>query len=341
MSSKPRPSGILEGSAQSAEELYNWHAPVLEHSRSWPHDALAAQKTPTDIKPTPRMRGCASPAISSVSLDRGLSERRAMPMNPLLCSRCIYPVCAAQVLGRKGEDTAVVDDCTDNPDADVLLAVFDGHRSRDVALHAANRLPAMVLESALWPKWPAQALCGGISACHESARQAGLSGGTTAVVVAVTDRSLWCGNVGDSRATAGLADGGCRRLSVDHTACSPSEVARVEAMGGSILLGRLGAMLQVTRGIGDFDFEEEGFACAADVSTCPLDDIEFVVLASDGLWNYVDDETCCQLVRESARDESALRLASEAVELGSDDDITVIVAFFPRDSSNAAAVRSY
>lgn len=100
--------------------------------------------------------------------------------------------------------------------------------------------------------------------------------------------------------------------------------------------GRLGGCLPMTRGLGNFRLEADGFACLPDVSCLPICDVEFVVLASDGLWDVLSDEACCALVREwggvvGGIGRAAELLAQEARARGSADDIAVVVAYFPAE----------
>lgn len=124
------------------------------------------------------------------------------------------------------------------------------------------------------------------------------------------------------------------RLSVDHTTDVPSEVERIRNSGGNLEWGRVGGMLPMTRGIGNFKLEAEGFRCLPEVNTLPIRDVEFIVLASDGLWDVMTDEACCAFLRErgSIRSyTSADNLANLARTNGSVDDIAVVVAYFPEE----------
>jgi len=243
-------------------------------------------------------------------------------------SRCLFPCCFTLWQSQKGEDRLVVD--CHGPSA--LWAVFDGHRSHDVAGHAAKALPWLLWSSPLWPAKPGEALARALWDCHESARREDLVGGSTAVMVAFAAGQLWCCFAGDSRIVAGLRSGGVRRLSIDHTTSVPEEVARIRASGGSVEWGRLGGCLPMTRGLGNFRLEADGFRCLPEVSVLPVCEAEFVVLASDGLWDVMSDEVCCTLIREwggVAAGRAADALAAEARARGSTDDIAVVVAYFP------------
>lgn len=229
---------------------------------------------------------------------------------------------AAMLKGGKGEDALAVT-CEDGVP---LLAVFDGHNSRQVAAFAAQEMFSLVRSTDTWPRRPGEALPEAVRLCHEKARAERLQGGSTALVVACSDEHVWCCNAGDSRAVAGLRGGGARRLSVDHRASTPEETARIAALGCSVTHGRVDGILEVSRGIGDFCFERCGFSCLADVACARREEVDFVVLGTDGLWDAVGDEACCELVRRWGVDGAAARLVEHAYRVRGEHDIAVVVA---------------
>ena len=197
------------------------------------------------------------------------------------CRRCRFPSCFTIDNSAKREDRLVID----THDGEVMWAVFDGHRHPEIAGHASRVLPQLVWAQPSWPSKPDLALSRALQQCNDLARQEKLCGGSTAVAVATCNKALWCACAGDSRAVVGLRKGGSRRLSTDHTCSSPEEVERVKMCGGHIALGRLGGILPMTRGLGNFDLEADGFACLPQISCVALSEVDFVVLASDGLWD--------------------------------------------------------
>mmetsp|Transcript_37750 Transcript_37750/g.103729 ORF Transcript_37750/g.103729 Transcript_37750/m.103729 type:complete len:311 (-) Transcript_37750:154-1086(-) len=252
-------------------------------------------------------------------------------------SQCPWPVSWAQLPGRSNEDAV----CLNVNHSATLFAVFDGHGGRAVADLAARRAPGHLWAQRTWPAEPCEALRGALRDCHEEAREAGLAGGSTAVLVAVAQGRVSVCNAGDARVVAGLRGGGARRLSVDHKASEEAEAARVRSAGGFVIKGRLCAMIAVTRGLGDFDFEDMGMTCEPHLDSLPQEEVEFLVLASDGLWDIVNDEQCCSLVRSWGRkDTVAHRLATHARKGGTDDDVTVIVVWLdgtPRSQNGAVS----
>ncbi|CAK0893214.1 unnamed protein product [Prorocentrum cordatum] len=159
-----------------------------------------------------------------------------------------------------------------------------------------------------------------------------LLGGSTAVAVVASGATICCASLGDSRAVAGMRGGAWKRLSVDHVTTSPEEAKRVQALGGCLEWGRLGN-LPMTRGLGNFNLEADGFTCDPDVIEVPRREVEFVVLASDGLWDVLSEKHCCQMVHDrgpaGVHGDMAKELAEHARLMGSTDDIAVVVAYFP------------
>lgn len=238
------------------------------------------------------------------------------------CAKCPYLTQYAMLPSSKGEDNLTVASWGSE---EAIWAVFDGHRSKDVSSHAATTIADLVKSNRYWPSAPDEALREAITECHELARCDRLKGGSTAVVVVAVNGMLWCGNAGDSHALVGLRDGGLRRLSTDHR---PSSQIEAEFTNGNVKLSRIGGLLAISRGIGNFDFEADGFCCKADVSSVPIADVDFLVVASDGLFDYIDEGTCCRAVRSAGVRDAAGCLVQRARERGSRDDITAIVVHF-------------
>lgn len=252
-------------------------------------------------------------------------------------ARCPFPCSYALHQSSKGEDRLVLD-CRGQS---ALWAVFDGHITQSVAGLSQREFPEFVWSSAWWPESPGEALRDALLRCNERARQEKLLGGSTAVAVVASGATICCASLGDSRAVAGLRGGAFLRLSVDHVTTSEEEAQRVQALGGRFEWGRLGGM-PMTRGLGNFNLEADGFTCDPDVREVPRREVEFVVLASDGLWDVLSEEHCCHLVREwgpaGVHGDMAKELAESARRMGSTDDIAVVVAYFPPEGIVATSI---
>ena len=78
--------------------------------------------------------------------------------------------------------------------------------------------------------------------------------GTTAVIVLVVENTIYCANVGDSRAVI-CENSKAFPLMEDHNPSLKREVERIEKSGGCVVNGRVGMKLAITRAIGDFNFK--------------------------------------------------------------------------------------
>ena len=151
---------------------------------------------------------------------------------------------------------------------------------------------------------------------------------TDCTTVADAGDVLLCANAGDSRAV-GSQRGTAVRISVDHRADDESEIARIEAAGGSVEFGRLEGELQVSRGFGDFCLEP-GLTPEPFVAVLGVREYDFIILASDGVWDKVEDQEAVTLVAEAfiagaSAESAAAELAAYAAEMRSTDDIGVVV----------------
>eukprot|EP00892_Ulva_mutabilis_P000404 jgi/Ulvmu1/10364/UM061_0047.1 len=248
-----------------------------------------------------------------------------------------------------------------------LLAVFDGHRGASAAEVAAAMLPDALRQVWVFSASPEAALAAAMAQCEHRiladgdaawmdriARMGPAAAGTrpwpgcTALAaLQIGDRMVFA-NVGDCRAV--LCRGGAAvQITRDHVADDAAELARLRAAGASLQRGpggswRVGAVqLQVSRSLGDGDAKREGGVIAdAEIASVELRaDDEFVVLASDGLWDVVCNEDAVALVHDTVKNPSmaAKRLAVEALARGATDNLTVLVCFL-RDSGTLESIYS-
>lgn len=159
--------------------------------------------------------------------------------------------------------------------------------------------------------------------------------GTTATIVLLSGEDLVVAHVGDSRAVINCG-GRALRLCEDHRPGRADETARIESAGGLILrVGgtyRVNGALAVSRAIGDRGLKEYVVA-DPDIITRKLSESdEFLVVASDGLWDFVTDQECVDIakaslpeVTPSALENAAKTLVEVACERGSNDDVSVVI----------------
>ncbi|KAL5209387.1 hypothetical protein ABZP36_005010 [Zizania latifolia] len=134
--------------------------------------------------------------------------------------------------------------------------------------------------------------------------------GSTAVVAVLGPRHVVVANCGDSRAV--LCRGGAAiPLSCDHKPDRPDEFERIHAAGGRVIFwdgARVFGMLAMSRAIGDI-YLKPYVICDPEVRVMERKDgeDEFLILASDGLWDVVNNEVACNVVRACLRSSSGRR----------------------------------
>ena len=171
--------------------------------------------------------------------------------------------------------------------------------------------------------------------------------GSTAITAAIRGSRLVVANVGDSRAVLCRKGGLAVACSKDHKTSDPTEYARIVAAGSWVSVGRVEGDLAMSRAIGDFRFkyrerlgaEDQAVTCAPDVTQFELDpDDEFLILASDGIWDVMCNQVCVDFVRKGlAKDQSLHQVMDSLLDeclrpsregRGSTDNMTCLVVKF-------------
>ena len=118
--------------------------------------------------------------------------------------------------------------------------------------------------------------------------------GSTACVAVVrreiNHNVLYVANTGDTRAVLSK-NGNAERLSKDHKATDPAEIDRVKASGGQIMDNRVAGGLAITRALGDHAYKTFGVTGQPYIVRHVLRPFDkFLIIASDGIWDTVNDD---------------------------------------------------
>ncbi|KAK4353806.1 hypothetical protein RND71_026000 [Anisodus tanguticus] len=144
--------------------------------------------------------------------------------------------------------------------------------------------------------------------------------GSTAVVAVVTPDKIVVSNCGDSRAVL-CRNGVAIPLSVDHKPNRPDELNRIQEAGGRVIYwdgARVLGVLAMSRAIGDNYLKPYVISEPEVTITDRTDEDECLILASDGLWDVVSNETACGVARMCLQSRSSPSPAGSPV-----NDITV------------------
>ncbi|KAI5347178.1 hypothetical protein L3X38_015057 [Prunus dulcis] len=164
--------------------------------------------------------------------------------------------------------------------------------------------------------------------------------GSTASTAVLVGNHLYVANVGDSRTIISKA-GRAIPLSEDHKPNRSDERKRIESAGGVVMWAgtwRVGGVLAMSRAFGNRMLKQ--FVVAEpEIQDQEVDEeFEFIVLASDGLWDVVPNEVAVEVAQTEEQPEAAARkLTAVAFCRGSADNITCIVVKFHHDKAEPAS----
>ncbi|KAL9176732.1 hypothetical protein ABFS82_01G015200 [Erythranthe guttata] len=245
--------------------------------------------------------------------------------------------------GSKGlnQDTAILFQGYGN-EKGVYCGIYDGHGQNGhvVSKMVRNRLPALILsqmtekfgsgdQSGLsiinLVKWKEACMSSFKVVDKEIKLVDGLDcscSGSTAVVVIKQGEDLVVANLGDSRAVLGTrSEDGIMavQLTTDLKPGVKSEAERIRRLNGRVVALEAEPHIQrvwlpyenspglaMSRAFGDFVLKNHGIICIPDVTyhrLTPND--EFIVLASDGVWDVMSNNEVMGVVSSSAHNEEA------------------------------------
>jgi len=128
-------------------------------------------------------------------------------------------------------------------------------------------------------------------------------------------------------------------VSTTHRPSHPEEAERVKAAGGFVAgekSKRLNGRLAVTRALGDHFIKRttKGLISTPSVSTHHVKASSILIIASDGLWDFAEEDVKRYLYSEDVFNITAQQLAQTFVDMAikhnSNDNIAVVVIYFTR-----------
>ena len=149
--------------------------------------------------------------------------------------------------------------------------------------------------------------------------------GSTAACVLISPTHYYFINCGDSRAI--LCRGGrVHFATADHKPYNPEEERRIKEAGGTVYMNRVNGMLAVSRAIGNYIYKEAKDKAPTEQLVSPEPDVtaierdsendEFIIIASDGVFDFFENEELTAYVLEKLKTRSDLnKIANAAVDL--------------------------
>ena len=204
-----------------------------------------------------------------------------------------------------------------------FYGVYDGHGGQNVSLFILNNLHQTIQKNFTPGCNPEEVIKKSISTVAQMAESQFLNQGSTLSMVLICGDEMYTANVGDSRII--LIDGDdIHQLSVDHRVTNPEESAAVVKRGGTIFNNRVNGQLELTRAIGD-GLLKDIISVEPHMTKIHRKDGMKLVIACDGVWDYLPNEDVARIFNENDSPGNAARaIQSAALDKGSSDNITVI-----------------
>jgi len=222
-----------------------------------------------------------------------------------------------------------------------MACTFDGHGKdgHRVATRTVQTVPYFLAKSELFPEKMEEALTEAFLNAQEELASYAIenkwdaeASGSTAVAAVWKDNTVWLANAGDSRAVvvsrAVGSKGKILAETRDHKPEDEDEKARIEEMGGEVrsktfddgwVSHRIFKKderwpgLCMSRTLGDNCAKDVGVIAEPDVTCHKLDadSSPFIVLASDGVWEFMDSAQVAKNMAKSLERQAPLKVAQK------------------------------
>ena len=143
--------------------------------------------------------------------------------------------------------------------------------------------------------------------------------GCTACVMSIDEKNkkLYFANAGDSRVVM-CKNGVAYAQSEDHKPEMESEKSRIYKAEGWISDGRVKGNLNLTRGFGDLEYkqnknlkpEEQMITANPDIKVVDFtNDMDFVIIGCDGIWDCLKNQEACDFVKKKLKDDPKIKIS--------------------------------
>jgi serine/threonine protein phosphatase PrpC len=224
------------------------------------------------------------------------------------------------------EDCALSINCFNKESYRHLFCIFDGHGGNVTAKLCVKKFPEIFRKCLLESPFDYEmALKKRFYLMYQEIEKIKATEvGNTATIVFINNRLLYCANVGDS--SCALIGKTNEFITTEDKCTNKNEMKRIEKEGGTIIDDRLGGILAVSRGLGDFDLKSKGLTCEPHITKKLIDhNINYCVLASDGVWDVLSPDEVAKITQTHKIDEMAKKIVETAMDRGSEDNISCIV----------------
>ncbi|KAK9159122.1 hypothetical protein Scep_005696 [Stephania cephalantha] len=222
-----------------------------------------------------------------------------------------------------------------------FFGVFDGHGGAKAAEFASKNIDKNIINELTRREGEGivEAVRHGYLTTDSEFLKEDVHGGTCCVTALIRNGNLVVSNAGDCRAVVSRG-GTAEALTSDHRPSREDERERIEAQGGYVDcrngIWRIQGTLAVSRGVGDGHLKQWVIAEPETKVLAIEPDHEFLILASDGLWDKVSNQEAVDVARALCVEtkpetlSACKKLTKLAISRGSCDDISVMVIHLGR-----------
>ena len=141
--------------------------------------------------------------------------------------------------------------------------------------------------------------------------------GTTANIMLIKNGYIYIANVGDSLSVM-YKKGKAYNLNKEHQLIIEEEKDRVNKSGANIVGYRINGMLNLTRALGDLKFKsnqslklyEQSVIAVPEITKIELtNDIDFIIMGCDGVWDCVKRQLVCDFVYQKIKENPDKKLS--------------------------------
>jgi protein phosphatase 2C family protein 2/3 len=323
------------------------HESITQHSTA----SGFVDKKPTPSPPPPVQEATEKSTTSAPSRYTNFHDNTPTPPTNEPKFRVVYGAVSEQGERPYNEDRYSAYEQLPGDISSSFFGVFDGHGGINGSVLCKGRLHKNIVSQTHYATDKKRAIVDGFIQTDRDYMEKFADGedGSTAIAALITEEGkLYVANVGDCRCVL-AEDGKAVALSKDHKANDKPEMTRIEKAGHTVEADveyvdgerfetyRVDGELAVSRAIGDLGFkdlnlppEEQAVTCIPDIVERNLKKGNFIVLACDGLWDVLNNQEVVDFVIEKKKQNMPLtqiaeELVQEALEIGSQDNITVII----------------
>lgn len=201
------------------------------------------------------------------------------------------------------------------------IAVYDGHGGHNVSEFLKFHFKNFIVKHLEMNKHPANALMAAFAEAQATMPiEMSYTAGSAAIVILRKNKELWIANCGDCRAIISSYSHKVLSLSIDHKPNRQDEFDRIKNLGGMVTFNtndvpRVQGNLALSRSLGDKYLAPFVIAVPEIQYFQITEDNQYIVMASDGLWDVYSNEDVINSVINTAYNSGEGASVSQGVQI--------------------------